>query len=484
MNGIGLLVLLAVSGQVGLPQSPPFAAQTTSQPPADPQVDSGRNFGWEFDPRDHALCYIVQITPQQARDMQVPGVESPLEFPSDMPAELVGRATRILFRIGTEVLPRTPSLAEIDKMPRFNARSDIASALEPGGKFRDLEDAVVNVQNDNRMPSFPQSLGGATTAPPATTDPRRGGNLVDQARAGLSDLPSNDPSRPAEQFLSGAAGGRTPALPQTPAGGTPAPLAGSLTLPSTGGGQSPYTAADKYQSATEPPPPNAGGGNTGIPNGWGAVSDDRNRGPSGQNSSGQASTGQSGNASGSPDYGNAANQGYGYGSQPGGYTEGPYDPRSLGAGTPPFNAIPGQRTPVDGFGNYPGGRDAYAEYAASQSRPSYGSESDWRDYQAGRNGQSPPGRSPADTADPSVRLAANTTSGAVLPETSGANATKGNPSNGPPSGPPSSPSGNTETILQFFFLLSLVVNFYLGMLIRKLLTRYRSLLSSVRGQTA
>ncbi|MEZ6136921.1 MAG: hypothetical protein R3C53_18660 [Pirellulaceae bacterium] len=41
-----------------------------------------------------------------------------------------------------------------------------------------------------------------------------------------------------------------------------------------------------------------------------------------------------------------------------------------------------------------------------------------------------------------------------------------------------------ENFLQVFFLLSLVVNFYLGVLIRKLLMRYRSLLASVRSQTA
>ena len=46
------------------------------------------------------------------------------------------------------------------------------------------------------------------------------------------------------------------------------------------------------------------------------------------------------------------------------------------------------------------------------------------------------------------------------------------------------PSGTVDGILQVFFLLSLVVNFYLGILIRKLLTRYRSLLMNVRSQTA
>ena len=56
--------------------------------------------------------------------------------------------------------------------------------------------------------------------------------------------------------------------------------------------------------------------------------------------------------------------------------------------------------------------------------------------------------------------------------------------------PPGSASGgqiiasNVDGILQVLFLLSLVVNFYLGILIRKLLIRYRSLLTNVRSQTA
>ncbi len=40
-----------------------------------------------------------------------------------------------------------------------------------------------------------------------------------------------------------------------------------------------------------------------------------------------------------------------------------------------------------------------------------------------------------------------------------------------------------ENIMPVMFVLSLVVNFYLGMLIRKLLGRYRTLLASVRSQT-
>ena len=45
------------------------------------------------------------------------------------------------------------------------------------------------------------------------------------------------------------------------------------------------------------------------------------------------------------------------------------------------------------------------------------------------------------------------------------------------------PRTGMENIMPVMFVLSLVVNFYLGMLIRKLLGRYRTLLSSVRSQT-
>ncbi len=46
------------------------------------------------------------------------------------------------------------------------------------------------------------------------------------------------------------------------------------------------------------------------------------------------------------------------------------------------------------------------------------------------------------------------------------------------------PVRSNDRIIEVFFLLSLVVNVYLGFLIQRLLTRYRSLLTSVRGQTA
>ena len=49
---------------------------------------------------------------------------------------------------------------------------------------------------------------------------------------------------------------------------------------------------------------------------------------------------------------------------------------------------------------------------------------------------------------------------------------------------PTPTDSNIDGILQVLFLLSLVVNFYLGILIRKLLIRYRSLLTNVRTQTA
>ena len=45
-------------------------------------------------------------------------------------------------------------------------------------------------------------------------------------------------------------------------------------------------------------------------------------------------------------------------------------------------------------------------------------------------------------------------------------------------------AGPSERWLSVFILISLIVNFYLVVLLRKLLTRYRTLLSNVRSQAA
>ena len=138
MYRIGLFCLLLIQAQIGLSQQP---------------ADTTRDFGWMIDKDDGALVYIVQVAPSQATQMQL----NRLENLSDIPPELVGRTTRISVRIGTDPLPRTPSLAEIQKMPRYGTASDVTAALGPG-RISDLEPgSVVNVQGRTLPNSSPRS---------------------------------------------------------------------------------------------------------------------------------------------------------------------------------------------------------------------------------------------------------------------------------------------------------------------------------------
>ena len=109
MYRIGLFILLVTQAQLGFSQT---------------QADSTRDFGWMIDKEDQALVYIVQVAPGQATQMQL----NRLENLSDIPPALVGRATRISVRIGTDRLPRIPSLEEIQKMPRYGTASDVTAA--------------------------------------------------------------------------------------------------------------------------------------------------------------------------------------------------------------------------------------------------------------------------------------------------------------------------------------------------------------------
>lgn len=449
MNGIGLLLLLAASGQVN-------AAHTGSE----------REYGWEYDTRegsDGALCYIVQVSPMQADEMQ----RGRLENKSDMPVELVGRATRIIFRIGTDPLPRTPSLAEISKTPRFNSAADVTAALGPG-QFSDLEaDSVVNVQNGSQgLPRFPQGFGAGAD-----------GNIIDQASgldrsnpAASSQQPTRntDPGRSlSDQFRLGAGAGkfddsriqgsspeRQLADPLNPSGNNqmaaPSTTPGWPGLPNTGTGSgtgSKYenTAQQQQEYASDArnrqgsqnrntPPTN----DRGLPSGYGSGSYG-NENPALQNGMVGLPPQSQGN------YGRNPVQNGGFSSAPD-FSLGNQIPNAPYANQPNYNPAGGQ-----GAGNYSGYPDGVNRIAAN--------------------------------TPPTTGATGNNT----VPTTPAADTTAnraGSASDASPTVSRASQPKSSEGILQVFFLLSLVVNFYLGMLIRKLLGRYRSLLSSVRGQGA
>jgi hypothetical protein len=315
-----------------------------------------------------------------------------------------------------------------------------------------------------------------------------------------------------------------PAMP--PAGSNSGPLSGTQPSGLTG----PTLPNGNYATSPIPSYPSASG----------ATSNPGINAPSGRNSA-PGNTGIAGNL-GNPQYaGGAASQGAGTqpysnsnnaytGTAPGFNNAPGYAGSPTNSGTPGYTANPGYSanpsytsnqgyttnpgygmTPTNNgnFGSVPRGtpsQEVYNQYATAgtglgtQYQPQYQPQ-----YQA--SGSPPPVYSgfPSDPlALPSLdhrptRIADNRSATSV-PSTGGG--TSANGATGTRSGSagdtakgrasePNTDSGLTdpygnrsgmENILPVMFVLSLVVNFYLGMLIRKLLGRYRSLLSSVRGQ--
>ncbi len=154
----------------------------TTAPIAFAQVETGkeRDYGWSVNPEDGVLEYIVQIKPEEVRAMQERSVAFPngQEDVSNIPRELVGRIARVVVRIGNEVLPRTPSLEELERMPPINSPLNPSStALLGPGRMQDVEGNVYNIQRDAApsIPDLPSSLGGTDTSR------SRDGNLIDEA---------------------------------------------------------------------------------------------------------------------------------------------------------------------------------------------------------------------------------------------------------------------------------------------------------------
>lgn len=510
MNGIGLLVLVAAAGQ----------------------ISSNQDFGWQIG-QDGVLEYIVQISPQEAAEMQA----NHLENPSDIPPQLIGRARRIVVRIGTDPLPQSPSLDEIERrFQRFASPADVQAQLGPG-KISDVEsDPVVNVQNPN-PPPFPNlnapfnsqannSLSDMTVPDITSRNPTTG-NLIDQAGAVAGTGPGTSPS---ERFLAGARDGQstsshdlpstTPALPSFPR--TEELSSG---VPSTG--------TNKFENTARDLAPGAGnnGLSTGLPDRMENLQGSPNSWQSPQDRLGGPSARTADARNGLPAAGGLAGRNPNYDAR---------TPPSLAGRDNTLSGSPVQRTPTPGFGSTPGafasnrldppghydqtGRVGDSGYARDSRTPNgralgYGGESfagrgygggyaggsyGGEGYGAGsrRNPRYPTGAGAgvqhSSTGSPGTdRIAANTalppsnggSNSSVNPGTSGTGqgTSAQSPSDNNPQDPLESESRRSNTgqnILQIFFLLSLVVNFYLGMLIRKLLGRYRSLLTSVRGQTA
>lgn len=179
---------------------------------------------------------------------------------------------------------------------------------------------------------------------------------------------------------------------------------------------------------------------------------------------------------------NGATSSIGFGAIPSGQNQGKF-----GLSTPGFDNFSGQGGQV-GLGNqygqnapnnqgYGGGQYANGQqYSSGQyaggsgQRPNGQNGFDGRDLIASNTTLPPPNSTPLPQQPPAKNPAGETSPG----DTTNTTLTSSN----------SGSSKTGENILSVFFLFSLVVNFYLGMLIRKLLTRYRALLANMRGQAS
>lgn len=487
MNGFTLWVLLAATGQV---------SETVE-----------RDKGWQINPDDGKLEYVVQIPLQKAEYMRAEGKE----FQSEVPKEVAVRLSRVVVRISDDPIVSTP-MEEVLRLPVVSKAvlADIESTAGPG-RFSQLESAnpgdVMHVGGGSAFSGSGSALPNA-----------QGNSLSDQARtlssdsllaqntlSGTPNKYSNTGSPPSHSGLSSAP------VAQFPPSNLPSANTGIVgpTLPSSNYPTSPTNASNQTTGL-----PSSGIGSSGIgssSSGSGLGTMAGNPGIGYSNIHGQAGS-TSGQPYGNPSYPNQAGS-YGQPTSTGTYGQNPVynnsstDPRNFGA--PPRTGDPHQpaynqyATVGSGLGAHgSSAQNPYAQVPYGQSPYSTGAP----------YGQSPYGQSPIyggvqtqlpsdpvslpSYAQPTGRVAdnrANTT----VPSTSATSgfSTAGSQmagSTSPSTSHSSDPSygssaytssrSGVDNIVPVMFVLSLVVNFYLGMLIRKLLARYRSLLSSVRSQ--
>ena len=533
MNGIGLLILISLGGQLlgsqgsgpqlpNLPQSgSPFPGQqggsTIPTLPFDRNDYAGgeysentKDFGWQIHPKDKVLEYIVQLSPSDILAIEDSKSQSgldALEKSSLIPPELMGRAKRVVVRIGTDDLPRIPSLAEIERtIPRVNNDNDIAAAIG-SGRFSDVEsDKIVQAQSNGGFPSFPAPQGRSTQESLSDLSDNvidraasaAGRSAVDSATGlagAASDLGSrflNEAGNAVDAAANAARDRFSATSPNVPTRSAPPPL-GSQDLAARNDSSS--RVPSRFQD-TAP--------NTGAPlPSTGNPSQTPMTAPLDRNSIDRTATNwQPGTLSNTnpnaPTYDNFGN------SVPS------LDPRSNtqgGFGRAPgqglandiFQQNPNLGTAANGnspFNGYNAAQNPNSQYAGQPSDPRFGSQIGFAGQpglgnQGGFANNDPRavGNNGALSNIPDGRLAS---AAGQIPRGNEGNG-NGNTSNGGNQSSPSDLAGSApvetatqqrDSFLQVFFILSLVVNFYLTTLLRKLLGRYRALLTSVRGQTA
>ncbi len=497
MNGFMLLVLVVLAGQVspGGLAMPPSAnpvqpASMLTTPP--PQTD----YGWIID-KDNALVFIVQISPDKEAIMK----KANQVLESEIPPVVAARIKRVIVRFGNDVIEPTP-LEEVEKLPLVYGNT-LAADL-PTGQMRTLENnngyALQNVAGGSQPPPLSPGGLGMSLADAASSLSDKVNEAIQDPSSLLAQNRTNPAASPGAGFMQDAMGNRgaTSATPPYP----PTTPTNSFGMPGSGMPTS---------TATTPPPtapsfPNTGAQASNVPSL--GLPQNNNAGSLGVPGLGTAGVNTSGVGAGNgydPRYNSSTNNNLGVN-----YNQAPHSTVPGGS----FTSLPSQSGAVQGTGR-PGFANAPLGSAPLSTGTPWSATTASTPYAPNTQGYS---TTPGYTGSPYVQSPSSYTgypnqNGVSLPtdplsmrvaDTRGSVPSTSNPNAQSSTGRSSSWATRNdgysndgyndtqtqlaqrtgmENIMPVMFVLSLVVNFYLGMLIRKLLGRYRTLLASVRSQT-
>lgn len=476
MDGIKLLLLLVASAQV--------------------EAGTERDYGWAVNKEDGVLEYIVQINPDKKRAMEQRSVQFPngQENVSNMPRELVGRASRVVIRFGSEILPREPSLQELERTQRLYEQPGVSAAAMLGpGRLQDIESPgpIRDIQGQGSAPVFPaipSELSGAADGLGQTANALRnelGGRLSDA----MPNLNLPDTNTLA-QNMANQLGGAGAFLNDARGGGSNSKFnstapAASVPVASAPAASAPVASAPASNGALANIPTNPPGNNTAsvFPN------------------SSQPLTNNS----------SSRNQGVGQGVGLGANNAPPppYPDRITPPSLNTQPSIPQQRTPSSTFGTSPGLAGSPHDWSATNPTNSYPANmsqpNDRYNYGGQQNVPSSYSTAPnPNTYSNPTLVASNNTP--FAPQLNNSNLTGGQANSGGLSRkeledalavrekfdknkdgkltPDEYTPASVDGVILTLFVVSMLVNLYMGHILRKLLMRYRLVLTNVRSQAA
>lgn len=438
------------------------------------------DFGWQpAVDNPNMLEYIIQLSPEEVQLLNS-GKE---ELFSGIPQELKGRIDRVVIRMGREKLPQEPSLEKLRTMAAVGGNPSILNA---GGSASGTtlsappslastaplapQGGLSTIDPPRTLPSFSSNNTTAAPAPPiaysGNYDLLASGVYEDLLRQGTmppGSQPANiNPPPLNPDSFTGNTG--IPAIPVAQSGATNPPSI----LPADPRLSPPATTPSN--NANTPIFPKLNGGNTTLPaGGWASTSGNpQNPAVTGGN---PPRTPQSGAAVG---FNNNSLTGNTLGNNPsilpsgsnGNFVNIPSTTSNNGGG---FNVPQTQYLPSGGnnIANNPGNGYPGADNSILPNRLQPGNNN-------GQFGTSPTLIASSNPGNGSVGITPSPEDEDVSPsETNDLSDQKAALAS----------ASNWEKVLQILFILSIVLNFYLGVHLHKLLLRYRNLLSSVRAST-